>query len=83
MPLARLLRASPTRSELLARPLDAGAQLDGDSGRGRGRGRGQGLDDLLAAAFDACFRGELDTDWDQLAELGQSSAGGQLSPAVH
>jgi hypothetical protein len=70
MPLARLLRASPTRST------GPDAQREGDPGFGRGfpcagEGQGtgpvQGVDILLAAAFDACFRGELDTDWDRLA----------------
>lgn len=61
MPLARLFRASQTVAERPARALGPDAQLDGDPARGRG------LDDLLAAAFDACFRGELDTDWEQLS----------------
>lgn len=60
MPLARLLRASPTRST------GPDAQPEGDPGFGRGC-HGDGVDIQLAAAFDACFRGELDTDWERLA----------------
>lgn len=61
MPLARLLRASPIGATRPAPAPGPDICLDGDPARGRG------LDELLAAAFDACFSGELDTDWEQLA----------------